>query len=166
MSASAPHLIRQSQAANPPKGLHACPLHSSAPSPAAPRMPNMRHVGDGPIDLPVATPESGPCMNLAGIDFVSIRLVVLCDELGSLSAAARRAHLSLSSASHRLSNLERYFKSRFFERDHLGLHPTTAGRLFANHARAILQTLRLVRHDLDCVEAGRGNTTSTRSMSA
>jgi hypothetical protein len=37
-------------------------------------------------------------MNFAGIDVVSIRLVVACAELGSLSAAALHANISLSCA--------------------------------------------------------------------
>ncbi len=75
------------------------------------------------------------CINVAGIDFVSVRLVVLCAELGSLSAAARRGHLSLSSASHRLSNLEDFFGTRLFERDYRGLHVTEAGAVFVAHGR-------------------------------
>lgn len=80
-------------------------------------------------------------INLAGIDFVSVRLVVLCADLGSLSAAARRAHLSLSSASHRLSHLEDFFGARLFERDYRGLHATEAGTVFVAHGRDILLAL-------------------------
>jgi DNA-binding transcriptional LysR family regulator len=86
--------------------------------------------------------ESCEHMNLAGIDFVSLRLVVLCAELGSLSIAARHAHMSLSCASHRLSTAEEVFGARLFERDHRGLHPTHAGAVFVTHARAILNILR------------------------
>lgn len=86
--------------------------------------------------------ESSERMNLAGIDFVSLRLVVLCAELGSLSIAAKHAHMSLSCASHRLSTAEAVFGASLFERDHRGLHPTHAGAVFVTHARAILDILR------------------------
>lgn len=89
-----------------------------------------------------ARAESSERMNLGGIDFVSLRLVVLCAELGSLSIAARHAHMSLSCASHRLSTAEEVFGARLFERDHRGLHPTHAGSVFVTHARAILAILR------------------------
>lgn len=86
--------------------------------------------------------ESSEPMNLAGIDFVSLRLVVLCAELGSLSTAAKHAHISLSCASHRLSTAEEVVGGRLFERGHRGLHPTRAGAIFVTHAQAILSILR------------------------
>lgn len=89
-----------------------------------------------------APAETSEQMNLAGIDFVSLRLVVLCAELGSLSTAAKQAHMSLSCASHRLSTAEEIFGARLFERDHRGLHPTQAGAVFVAHACAILNLLR------------------------
>ncbi len=93
--------------------------------------------------------ESRQRMNLAGIDFVSVRLAVLCAETSSLSAAARHLHMSLSCASHRLSTLEGMFDTRFFERDHRGLHATPAGTVFVTHARPILDLLRWCRMQVD-----------------
>ncbi|MCM2250738.1 MAG: LysR family transcriptional regulator [Ramlibacter sp.] len=92
-------------------------------------------------------------LNLAGIDFVSLRLVVHCAELGSLSAAARRGNMSLSSASHRLSNIEEFFGNRFFERDYRGLRLTAAGAVFVGHATSILQALRLMGSQLASMRA-------------
>jgi len=80
-------------------------------------------------------------INLGGLDFQSIRLVYLCAELGCLSAAARACNISLSAASHRLTNLEKAFKTRLFRRDNLGLRLTDAGMLFCSHARTILLTM-------------------------
>lgn len=97
---------------------------------------------DAPHHTQATAAESSERMNLAGIDFVSLRLVVLCAELGSLSIAAKHAHMSLSCASHRLSTAEEVFGARLFERDHRGLHPTHAGAAFVMHARAILNILR------------------------
>ncbi|NKE67604.1 LysR family transcriptional regulator [Ramlibacter sp. RBP-2] len=78
---------------------------------------------------------------LGGLDFLSIRLVVFCADKRCLSAAARECSISLSAASHRLTNLEKALNTRLFKRDHLGLQPTQAGTVFATHARAILLTL-------------------------
>ena len=78
---------------------------------------------------PGAGPAVGP--KLARFDLVSLRLVVLCAELGSLSAAARCAHLSVSGASSRLSRLEQTFGTALFRRAR-GLMPRTALTLI-NH---------------------------------
>lgn len=96
-------------------------------------------------------------INLGGLDFQSIRLVAFCAELGCLSGAAKACNISLSTASHRLANLERnVFKTRFFERDHIGLHPTEAGKVFCNHARAILATMQSAERQLVALRAGQG----------
>jgi DNA-binding transcriptional LysR family regulator len=77
-------------------------------------------------------------LNLARFDLVSIRLAVLCAELGSLSAAARKLHCSLSAGSYRLSMLEHSFGKPLFMRDRRGLHTTAAGELFVQHGKYIL----------------------------
>lgn len=92
-------------------------------------------------------------MNLAGVDFVSLRLVVHCAQMGSLSAAARRGNMSLSCASHRLSNLEEFFKNRLFERDCRGLRLTPAGAVFVAHANAILQSLHRLGNQLATMQS-------------
>lgn len=81
--------------------------------------------------------EQPQYMNFAGIDVVSIRLVVACAELGSLSAAALHANISLSCASHRLTTVESRFGARFFMRD---------------HANAVLDALRRMRDQLAALE--------------
>lgn len=96
-------------------------------------------------------------INLARFDLISIRLAVLCDELGSLSAASKTAHCSLSTASYRLSALEQAVGKRLFTRDHLGLRATKAGALLVRHGKAILQHVKLmnaeVHHACDETEA-------------
>ena len=67
-------------------------------------------------------------MNLQRFDLASIRLVVLCAESGSLSEAARRCHLSLSGASHRLKAFEEAVGEPVFQRHRRGLHITKRGR--------------------------------------
>lgn len=90
--------------------------------------------------------------NLARIDLVSLRLAVLCSETGSLSAASRRAHCSVSAASERLSALEDALGQRLFVRDHRGLHITTAGELLVRHGVLILERLQLLHGQLAAPE--------------
>jgi hypothetical protein len=104
------------------------------------------------LDLSVSVREGPQYMNFAGIDVVSIRLVVVCAELGSLSAAALHANISLSCASHRLSTVENRFGTRFFVRDHRGLHLTRSGVIFVDHANAVLDSLRRMRDQLAASE--------------
>lgn len=90
---------------------------------------------------------------LGGLDFLSIRLVVSCADKRCLSAAARECSISLSAASHRLTNLEKALNTRLFKRGHLGLQPTQAGTVFATHARAILLTLYSAERRLKALSA-------------
>ncbi|HEX9718963.1 MAG TPA: LysR family transcriptional regulator [Ramlibacter sp.] len=58
---------------------------------------------------------AGAGYNLARFDLVSIRLAVACVQSGSLTAAAREAHLALAAASRRIRELEGFgwtWKSR------------------------------------------------------
>lgn len=80
-------------------------------------------------------------VNLARINLESIRLVVLCAETGSLSAAARLAHLSVSGASHKLSFLEESLGVKLFERHRRGLRPTRGGQLVASNGQLMLALL-------------------------
>ncbi len=80
-------------------------------------------------------------LHLAHLDLVSLRLVVLCADRGSLAAAARCAHLSLSTASHRLKALEDHLGCRLFDRDPRGMRSTHAGEQVIAHARNILEQI-------------------------
>jgi DNA-binding transcriptional LysR family regulator len=84
-------------------------------------------------------------INLAGLDLSSIRLVVLCAEVGSLSATSHRAHCSISAASQRLSALEDAVDRKLFERNRRGVKLTSDGELFVRHAREILMQVDLLK---------------------
>ncbi|CDS53550.1 transcriptional regulator, LysR family [Polaromonas sp. CG9_12] len=79
--------------------------------------------------------------NLARFDLVSIRLAVDCAQTGSLTAAARGAHLALGAASRRIRELEAALGDALFDRHARGLQPTAAGRVFVKHGLRLLQTL-------------------------
>ena len=95
-----------------------------------------------------------PAYNLARFDLVSIRLVVDCVQHGSLSAAAREAHLALAAASRRLRELEDAVGEPLFERHGRGLLPTAAGRVFARHALVLLQSLEQLGGELADLRQG------------
>jgi molybdate transport repressor ModE-like protein len=84
---------------------------------------------------------TGAAWNLARFDLVSIRLAVACAQSGSLTAAAREAHLALAAASRRVRDLEEALGEPLFERHARGLASTPAGRVFVKHGLALLQTL-------------------------
>lgn len=93
-------------------------------------------------------------MNIARYDLVSIRLVVLCADTGSLSAASKKAHCSISAGSQRLSALEHTVGTALFVRDHRGMHLTATGQLFVQHARIILDTLEELNRQVAQVDDG------------
>lgn len=86
--------------------------------------------------------------NLARFDLVSIRLAVVCAQSGSLTAAAREAHLALAAASRRLRELEGAVETPLFERHAKGLRPTAAGRVFVKHGLTLLQTMEQLGTEL------------------
>lgn len=79
--------------------------------------------------------------NLARLDLVSLRLVLQCAELGSLSLAADACNLSLSGASGRVARIEQAYGRKLFIRHARGLAPTVEGTIVAQHARRLLDVL-------------------------
>ncbi|MBW4051383.1 MAG: LysR family transcriptional regulator [Proteobacteria bacterium] len=61
--------------------------------------------------------------------------------LGSVSAAARAAHLSQPAVTQAIASLEREFDRPLFDRTAQGMAPTEAGRLCAQRIRRILQRI-------------------------
>ena len=97
---------------------------------------------------------SAPAYNLARFDLVSIRLVVDCAQLGSLSAAAEQSHLALAAASRRVRELEAAVGQLLFERHGRGLRATAAGRVFVRHALAMLQSIEQLGGELNDLRQG------------
>ncbi len=77
-------------------------------------------------------------------DLVDLRLFVHVVADGSITAGARRMHLSLPSASARVRSLEHHAGVPLLVRGRRGVRPTPAGTALARHAREVLaQTVRL-----------------------
>lgn len=92
--------------------------------------------------------------NLARFDLVTVRLAVECAQSGSLTAAARQAHLALAAASRRLRELEDAIGQPLFERHARGLAVTPAGRVFVKHGLSLLQTVDQLGGELDDLRQG------------
>lgn len=97
---------------------------------------------------------NAPAYNLARFDLVSIRLVVDCVQHGSLSAAAQASHLALAAASRRIREVEDAVREPLFERHGRGLRPTPAGRVFARHGLALLQSMEQMASELSDLRQG------------
>lgn len=88
--------------------------------------------------------------NLQRLDLASIRLVVLCAECGSLSEAARRSHLSISGASHRLKAFEDALGFEVFLRHRRGLRLTDRGAHAVYCSTQLLSWVYNLRTGLAC----------------
>ncbi|GAA1837958.1 LysR substrate-binding domain-containing protein [Pseudonocardia ailaonensis] len=71
-------------------------------------------------------------------DFTDLRLFVEVVTGGSITAGARRTHLSLPSASARVRGLEAQAGVALLVRERRGVRPTPAGVALARHAREVL----------------------------
>lgn len=69
-------------------------------------------------------------------------------EEGSLSAAAERLRLPVSSLSLHLNNLEGQLNVSLFRRHRRGMEPTAAGERFYGHVRGILTAMADAKHDM------------------
>lgn len=102
-----------------------------------------------------AQPDVQPGWLLSRLDLATLHLAVACAELGSMSAAARRVHCTVSAASHRVSALEAAIGKQLFVRDWRGLRPTCVGRMFVAHGRSLLEEIeRLHRSVRSAEESG------------
>lgn len=75
--------------------------------------------------------------------------------LGSVTAAADALHVAQPALSRRLASLERELGGPLFVRGRHGASPTPAGRLLADRAPAVLQSLARARDEVTDVLAGR-----------
>jgi DNA-binding transcriptional LysR family regulator len=67
-----------------------------------------------------------------------LRAFVAVAEEGSLSAAARRLHVSQSALSQTVQSLERQLGVRLLERDRAGARPTDAGKVLLREAKSLI----------------------------
>ena len=82
------------------------------------------------------------------MDFEQIRTFLSVAANGSFLEAARRLHVTQSTVSARIQNLEDYLGTRLFVRNRAGASLTPTGKRFLRHAKSLLLTLEQARHDV------------------
>lgn len=82
-------------------------------------------------------------------DLTDLRLFLNVHESGSITAGARRSHMTLASASERIRGMEDTLGVALLLREPRGVAPTPAGRTLAHHARVVLGQMDRMRGELD-----------------
>ena len=82
-------------------------------------------------------------------DLTDLRLFLNVQETGSITAGAKRSHMTLASASERIRGMEDTLGVPLLLREHRGVEPTPAGRTLAHHARVVLAQMDRMRGELD-----------------
>src|SRR4051794_19082733 len=83
-----------------------------------------------------------------GLDLAKLATLRVDLALGSLSAAGRELALAQPAVSRQIALLEHQVGIQLVSRARLGVHPTQAGRLLADHVAAILTHLALAEEQV------------------
>ncbi|SQH18576.1 HTH-type transcriptional regulator gltC [Bordetella parapertussis] len=81
-------------------------------------------------------------------DLTDLRLFLNVCEAGTITAGARRSHMTLASASERVRGMEGALGVALLLRERYGVQPTAAGRTLLHHARAVLLQMDRLRGEL------------------
>lgn len=81
-------------------------------------------------------------------DWTDLQVLLHVCEAGSMTAAARRCHLTLAAVSARIRHLEQANGLALLERQARGVTPTPAGQLLARHARLVFGQVQRMEREL------------------
>lgn len=82
------------------------------------------------------------------MDIEHVRTFLAVTTNGSFLEAARRLHVTQSTVSARIQNLENYLGAMLFVRNRAGASLTPAGKRFLRHAKSMVLTVEQARHDV------------------
>lgn len=82
------------------------------------------------------------------MDIDQVRTFLAVAANGSFLEAASRLHVTQSTVSARMQNLESYLGTRLFQRNRAGATLTQAGHRFMRHAKSLMLTVEQARHDI------------------
>ncbi len=87
-------------------------------------------------------------------DLTDLRLFMHVHAAGTITGGAELSHMTLASASERIRAMEDSLGVALLKREPRGVQPTPAGRSLLQHARAVLQQVERLQHDLGAWGAG------------
>jgi DNA-binding transcriptional LysR family regulator len=82
------------------------------------------------------------------MDLDQVRTFLAVAANGSFLEAATRLHVTQSTVSARIQNLEQYLGTKLFVRNRAGASLTPAGKRFMRHAKSMVLALEQARHDV------------------
>lgn len=88
------------------------------------------------------------------LDLTDLRLFLHVHAVGTITEGAKRAHMTLASASERIRGMEYAVGCALLVRNRRGVEVTAAGRTLVHHARAVLHQMERLRQDLDQYSQG------------
>jgi DNA-binding transcriptional LysR family regulator len=103
----------------------------------------------------------------SNITLVDLRVVLAVAEEGSVTRGAQRVHLSPSTVSQRIAQLEEALGVTLFQRQPHGVVPSSAGYVMVDHAKRTLAQVEQLHSDLTPFSAGvRGHVSLYANTSA
>ncbi|MBR0664960.1 LysR family transcriptional regulator [Roseomonas hellenica] len=87
-------------------------------------------------------------------DWVTLRILLAADALGSLSRAAEHCGIAISAAAKRIQDLEQQHGVQLLDRGAKGVRATAAGERLIRHARALFELGSRMEDDLRAFAAG------------
>lgn len=92
--------------------------------------------------------------NVAPVSLAQVQAFLTVAEVGTVTAAARRLHVSQPPLSRQLQALEDELGARLFERTARGMRLSSAGERFLEPARAIVAAVEAARRVVRAPEGG------------